>query len=128
MKLLLDTHAFLWFSLNDPKLSSVARATIVDPRNSTSVSVGSLWEIAIKVRLGNLRLLVPFDSIVREAYTTPGLDVLHIQPQHLLRLAQLPFHHRDPFDRLFVSQVLSDSLTLVSADEILDAYGIQRIW
>jgi PIN domain nuclease of toxin-antitoxin system len=128
MKLLLDTHTFLWFILGDPKLSTSARTRIEDPSNDKLLSVASLWEIAIKSSLGKLTLTQPFDILIPREVHNNGFHVLAITLDHLAAVTTLPFHHRDPFDRLMVAQAMVERLPIVSRDSTLDAYSITRLW
>ena len=127
MRLLLDTHALLW-SLGDPgKLSMHARKAIEERENVCLLSVGSLWEIAIKISLGKLQMDIPIEAIPAELDRL-GVVLLGIDVAHLVVLSKLPFHHRDPFDRLLICQSLVDDLHVVSADAVFDRYGVNRIW
>ena len=128
MKLLLDTHAFLWFISGDAALSSKGRALIEDEAHDKLVSIGSLWEIAIKNSIGKLPLAKPFGQLIPEQLQRGGFEVLGLTVGHTAHLAQLPLHHRDPFDRMLVAQCLTENLSLVSNDDALDAYGIKRLW
>lgn len=128
MKLLLDTHTFLWFINDSPKLSTTARVLIEDAFNEPLVSVASLWEMAIKLSIGKLDLKKPFETFVPDQLELNGFDQLAIDFHHIAAVAGLPFHHRDPFDRLLVAQALAEGIPLVSADELLDAYGVVRLW
>ncbi len=128
MRLLLDTHAFLWFCEGNPALSRRARAAIEEPGNQCYVSVVSLWEIAIKSSLGKLTLRVPFSDLVSRQLHESAVELLPLEPAHLVRLHVLPPHHKDPFDRVLVAQALFERLELVSRDPRLDAYGVQRLW
>jgi len=128
VKLLLDTHSFLWFIGGAPALSATSRALIEDGDNEKFVSIASLWEIAIKAGLGKLPLAKPFEQLIPEQLQINGFLVLGLTVQHTARLANLPFHHRDPFDRMLVAQSLVENLPLVSKDDVLDAYGIRRVW
>lgn len=128
MKLLLDTHAFLWALEASARLSPKARAAIQDPGNVKLVSFASLWEITIKVALGKLKLETPWDETLRQIERMAPGTVLSCTVAHLESLSQLPQHHRDPFDRMLVAQARAEDLTLVSHDELLDAYGIRRLW
>jgi PIN domain nuclease of toxin-antitoxin system len=127
MRLLLDTHAFLWFVLDDPQLSTKARAAIEDEGADVLVSPASYWEIAIKVSLGKYALTVPYETFWQRGIGDNGFAVLPIEVRHTAALLDLPFHHRDPFDRLLVAQAMVESIPLVSADRRLDAYPIQRL-
>jgi len=128
VKLLLDTHSFLWFIMGSPKLGEKARALIEDAGNEKLLSVGSLWEIAIKISLGKLKTAEPFDVLIPRQIETNGIQVLEIDIPHLAALLTLPFHHRDPFDRLLAAQCSAEKLPIVSIDPLFDAYAIQRFW
>ena len=128
MKLLLDTHALLWFALSDPRLSSLANSHILDRANEKLVSPASYWEIAIKIRLNKYALSKPYEDFMDEAIDKNGFRYLHIEPKHTVLLTTLPFHHKDPFDRLLVAQALVEGLSLVSNDSSFDAYGVKRLW
>lgn len=128
MRLLLDTHTFLWFVLGDTQLSQTARALIVDPAHEKWMSPICYWEVAIKVSVKKYALAVPHEVFFEAALRMNGFGVLHIEPKHTAVLASLPFHHKDPFDRLLVAQALVEGMLLVSADPALDAYGVQRLW
>lgn len=128
MKLLLDTHAFLWFVMGSPNLSGNARALIENPANENTMSVASLWEMAIKVSLGKLTLSAPFNDLIPQQLTSNGIGLLNIQIDHVSLLTTLPFHHRDPFDRLLAAQALTEQIPVVSIDAALDNYRITRLW
>jgi PIN domain nuclease of toxin-antitoxin system len=128
MKLLLDTHALIWFLVNDPKLSTVAREGIEEPANGRWVSTASGWEMAIKSQRGKLDLPRPFEVLFPGTLEALGFSILPIQAGHLHRYHALPFHHRDPFDRLLAAQALADGFTVVGSDAAFDAYGVTRIW
>src|ERR1700704_3050184 len=116
MRLLLDTHAFLWFIMGSANLSANARSLIENPANERLLSVASLWEIAIKTSLGKLTLSVPFDQLVPAQLQLNGIDLLNIKVDHLSSLVTLPFHHHDPFDRLIIAQGLVEKLPIISLD------------
>lgn len=119
MKLLLDTHVLLWWLANDPSLASQARSLISNPENSIFVSAVSLWEIWLKQSLGKLRLPDDFESrLAGEAFESLPLTAAHAR-----QVAILPWHHRDPFDRMLIAQAQAERLTLLTADEIAAAYG-----
>ena len=128
MNLLLDTHTILWFWWDDPRLSDTAKAVIVDPDNRKLVSTASCWEVAIKVGLKKLDLGAPFRGFIPQQMLRNNFESLSITDDHLAAFVPLPFHHRDPFDRLLSAQATWDDLPVVSADEQLDAYGIERLW
>jgi PIN domain nuclease of toxin-antitoxin system len=126
MQLLLDTHALLWFVGGDSRLVEIARSLIADEANEIYVSVASVWEMAIKHRLGKLQLGESIDAFL--ARELRKYDVLPISVAHAVKTAALDLHHRDPFDRLLAAQSLSEDLPLVSADPVFDGYGVRRIW
>ncbi len=127
MRLLLDTHAFLWFILSDKRLSAKARAAIMDPANDVLVSPATFWEIAIKISLGKYRLPGPFEPFIQSQMAQNQFTILPITIAHVAVVSTLPHHHRDPFDRLLVAQALAEKIPLLSEDAVLDAYGVQRI-
>jgi PIN domain nuclease of toxin-antitoxin system len=128
MKLLLDTHALLWFLAGSTRLSAAALAAINDPANERWLSPSSLVEIALKVRLNKLRLTAPFAVLFPAQLTANRIRLWPIEAAHAAALATLPLHHRDPFDRLIAATALVEGLTLVSADGAFDAYGLTRLW
>jgi PIN domain nuclease of toxin-antitoxin system len=128
MKYLLDTHAYLWATQAEANLNQSVRDAISNEDNDVFLSIASLWEIAIKVSLGKLHLDTAFRTLAIEMPITFGLKPLEIAPQHLILVSQLPFHHRDPFDRLLVAQCLADDMTILSNDTVLDSYGVERLW
>ena len=128
MKYLLDTHTLLWFLQGDKKLSDKARQLIDNPRNSKFLSIVSLWEIAVKVSLGKLVLDKSFERLFPEQLHFNRIQILDITVDSLIKLTTLPFHHRDPFDRLIIAQALVEDLPIIGADAAFDAYGISREW
>jgi len=128
MRVLLDTHALLWITADSERLSPAARQMAGDAAVVKLVSIASLWEIAVKVRLKKLELGMEFDDLVDLIERQRLAEILPIAPAHVKRLPHLEMHHRDPFDRMLVAQALVENLTLVSADASLDVYGVQRLW
>lgn len=128
MKLLLDTHTFLWWVGASAELSRKARTAVGSARNDCFVSVASAWEIAIKVSLGKLRIEGALDRFVPEQFALNGFQALPIDLKHTAHVATLPFHHRDPFDRLLVAQALVEGLGVVTADPVFAKYGVNRVW
>ena len=124
MKLLLDTHALLWWLANDARLGPDARALIADPGNNVLVSVVSPWEIVIKVRVGKLKADIRSTLALIERN---GFALLPISPEHLLALALLPVHHRDPFDHLLIAQAVAEGAAFMSADRRASQYPVQVI-
>ena len=128
MRILLDTHAFLWWVNAAPALPRRARAAIANPRNQCWLSLVSCWEMAIKTSLGKLTLAGGVERFIPEQMALNGFHELPIEFRHVSRVARLAFHHRDPFDRLLVAQAVEEGLPIVSADHVFAAYGVQRIW
>lgn len=128
MRILLDTHTFLWFVSDDPRLSPRARELMQDGDHELLLSIASVWEIAIKVSLGKLPMTVPIETFLPAQLQRNDVQLLPIEMWHALKVAGLPFHHRDPFDRLLISQSIVDELPILGTDTSFDAYGVQRIW
>lgn len=128
MILLLDTHAFLWYSQGDSRLSATAKALLEDPSHRKLLSAASCWEIAIKAGLGKLKLGEPSSSYIPAAMAKGGIELLPITVAHATAVESLPMHHRDPFDRLIVAQAIAEDIPLISADTPLDQYTVRRLW
>ena len=128
MRLLLDTHTFLWFLLDDPQLSAAAKDFIIDPDNDIAVSPATYWEIAIKMSLGKYELPESYDVFIEREITTNDFRILPIEPKHTAALITLPFHHRDPFDRLLIGQAMVEGMPILSIDPAFDAYPVTRLW
>ena len=128
MRFVLDTHSFLWFGFGDTRLSPLARTLIADPANEPVLSVASLWEMAIKVSTGKLQLTRPYPIWVADQLSQQNAVLLHVELDDTVVVAELPYHHRDPFDRMLVAQALVRHLPIVSADTVFDSYGVARLW
>jgi PIN domain nuclease of toxin-antitoxin system len=128
VRLLLDTHAFLWFAGGDPRLSSRARRRIEDPGHDKFLSVASIWEAATKASLGKLTLSISLDAVIEEGAANNGIALLDVRREHAAAVEHLPLHHRDPFDRMLVCQAMVERMEIVSSDASLDAYPIRRVW
>jgi len=128
MRVLLDTHAFLWWVWDAPELSAKARKYIANPDNECLLSLASVWEIAIKSSLGKLKIDRPLDQFIPEQLSANGFKPLEIGFRHIVRVNTMPFHHKDPFDRLLAAQAREEKLLIVSADPVFTQYGIKRIW
>ncbi len=128
MKLLLDTHTVLWFWWDDPRLGATAKTAICNPANQKFVSLVSPWEVAIKVSLKKLDIGGSYAGFFREHMLRTYFEWLPFRDDHFTCLTALPFHHRDPFDRMLVAQSLIEGMPLLSADTIFDAYDVNRIW
>ena len=128
MRLLLDTHTLLWFIAGSANLSAIARSLIEDVSNEKFVSIVSIWETAIKVSIGKMTLSAPFDVLFPRQLQINGFDLLPVKIEHTSMVTTLPFHHRDPFDRLLIAQAIEEKLTVVSIDDVFDDYGTTRLW
>lgn len=128
MKVLLDTHALLWFLMGDKRLSRKARSAIESTKNTRLLSDASLWEISIKQSLGKLQLAEPFESRLLAALQRNAVDTLPIARPHIFGVAQLPWHHRDPFDRLLISTALVENLPIITDDPHFASYGVKIVW
>lgn len=128
VRVLLDTHAFLWWILGSPKLSELARETIAEESNELLFSVVSGWEISIKVGVGKLELPDTPKDFVTEQILLNDLKVLPVDLNHALRVYELPDHHQDPFDRLLVSQALEEGVPVLTADPFITRYPVETIW
>jgi PIN domain nuclease of toxin-antitoxin system len=128
MKLLLDTHAFIWWDSESSKLSSQALAFCQDRANTVLLSVASIWEMQIKLQLGKLRLNLPLAKVIESQQQTNGIEVLPIILSHVLELDSLPAYHRDPFDRLLIAQARVEDAVLISNDPIFTDYSVKLLW
>lgn len=128
MKLLLDTHAFIWWDSEPAKLSPRALSLCQDSENQLYLSVVSLWEIQIKSGLGKLRLSTPLRDIVAMQQEANGLALLSIHPNHTYALDGLPALHKDPFDRMLVAQAVSEGLRVITHDESVRKYSVDVEW
>ena len=128
MKCLVDTHALLWFAAGDDAISKAARLQISDRSNEIFVSHASVWELAIKISLGKLKLDRNLDSWLTRFVAGNGFEYLPIGIEHLVRVETLPHRHGDPFDRLIVVQCEIAKMPIISRDPCFDAYGMKRLW
>lgn len=128
MRYLLDAHTLLWSQDDTTKLSATAMAELTDPSHDRLLSIVTIWEIGIKVAVGKLPLSKPFRQWIETAIADLVLIDLPITLDHVEQQSGLPFHHRDPFDRLLAAQALVENIPLISVDTIFDAYGVTRIW
>jgi len=127
VRVVLDTHTFLWFIDGDAALSPYARQLIEDRTNERLLSIASLWEMAIKVSLRRLTLRLSFTDLVTEHVYGNAIELLEIRPNHLDILTTLPFHHKDPFDRMIIAQGQAENIPIVSRDPAFDDYAIRRL-
>jgi PIN domain nuclease of toxin-antitoxin system len=128
MKLLLDTHAFLWWDSDPSRIPATTLSLMQQGNHELLVSLVSFWEIQIKTHLGKLTLKMPLSSIISEQQTKNGILILPITLPHILELDNLPWHHKDPFDRLLIAQSRQENATLVSVDTAFSQYDCQTLW
>ena len=124
---LLDTHALIWFLEGDSQLSETAKSIILDTNNQMSISLASLWEMAIKMSIGKLTLTQSIEQIVQRL-PLEFINILPIEVPHVLAIQNLHFHHKDPFDRILIAQSLVEDFTIVSIETIFDQYLVKRAW
>lgn len=124
VRLLIDSHALLWWGEAAPTLGVAARAAIADPANEVLISTAALWELVIKASSGKLTLPADIETMV----ASQGFSVLSITFVHLRRFGMLPRHHRDPFDRMMIAQALAEGIPIATGDRIFPAYGVQVVW
>ncbi len=131
MKFLIDTHTFLWFIAGSLELSETAKELIENDKNDIFISIASLWEISIKTAIGKLHILGSYDTVINDV-TDNDIEILPINFAHTAMQNQLPFYHRDPFDRIIVSQAIVENMSFISCDKIFDTYLedklVTRIW
>lgn len=128
MKLLLDTHTFIWWDSSPQKLSPKALAFCQNPENTLLLSMASIWEIQIKLQLGKLSLNLPLPELIETQQQTNNIELLPINLTHILTLDSLPNHHKDPFDRLLICQAIVEDAVLLSGDSILGNYPVKVEW
>jgi len=127
MNLLLDTHTVIWFFEGDSNLGAAAKNHIENAANTNFVSIATFWEIAIKISINKLNMQIPLQNL-KSLIWKNGMEILPITIEHTLLVSQLPFHHKDPFDRLLAAQSMNENMVLVSRDEKFKFYNIQTIW
>ena len=128
MRVLVDTHAMLWWLRDDERLSRRAYAVLGDGDNELLWSIASSWEIAVKLRAGKLELGRPLERLYADLVSEQGVAVLPIGHEHCARVAVLPLHHRDPFDRMLVAQAQLERVPVLTADPKLGAYDVELVW
>lgn len=128
MNILLDSHTFIWFSQNSPQLSSSAIKILEDRNNLLLLSLVSVWEIQIKVQLGKLNLDISLAEIVKDQTKINDVQILPLKLSHIWTLDTLPYYHKDPFDRLLISQAITENLIILGVDSVFDSYPVQKIW
>lgn len=127
MKLLLDTHIFIWWADQPERLSSAALSALEDDANELVLSVVSVWEMQIKIQLGKLKLTLPLKELLKKQQETNDLTISAVALTHVLALDTLPFHHKDPFDRLLIAQSIEEGLTIVTADSQFSSYSVKLL-
>lgn len=128
MKYLIDTHVFLWFVVDSDALSNEASKLIQNSANQIYVSTASLWEMAIKYSIGKLELPTSYAEFIPHQLFRNDFAILQIGTPHLHQVAELDFHHKDPFDRLIIAQAISEDIPIITKDHIFDSYAIERVW
>ncbi len=126
-KYLIDTHALIWFLEGDLQLSKKAKNIILNTDNQLFISSASLWEMAIKMSIGKLKMSLLLEKII-DRLTLEEIEILPIGISAILAIQNLPFHHKDPFDRILIAQTLTENMTIISIENIFDNYGVKRIW
>jgi PIN domain nuclease of toxin-antitoxin system len=129
VRVLVDTHIFLWALLHDHRLTTKAKLTLTSEENELVFSLVSLWEIAIKIKTGKLQTIGSSVAYIRDEMNNYGMELLPIRYEHILRTEYLPSHkHDDPFDRLLIAQALTEDLPILTADRVFRKYGAKTIW
>ncbi|MBD2667167.1 PilT protein-like [Richelia sinica FACHB-800] len=126
--ILMDTHTFIWYVTDDSQISNQVLEVINDENNQIFLSIASVWEMGIKHGLGKLSFNVPFETFIRQQMSINDFTLLDIKISHINTVAQLPLHHRDPFDRILIAQAIVENIPIISGDSKFDAYPIQRLW
>lgn len=128
MKYLLDTHTLLWITTDDPKLSKKVKDIYLNAENDISFSIASIWELAIKSSLSKISFKKDLEEFVETHVKGNNVQILKIELPHVLRIENLPFHHRDPFDRLIIAQAIENDLVILGNDKTFDKYKVKRVW
>ena len=128
MKILLDTHAFLWFVEGSNKLSQTANSLLTDANHELFLSIASVWEMQIKVSIGKLKLGASLSEIVANQREINDVQILVVGLEHIWQLDNLPLHHKDPFDRMLIAQAITENIPIMSIDNVFGKYSVQTIW
>ena len=128
MNILLDSHTLIWFSQNSPQLSSSAIEILEDRNNLLFLSLVRVWEIQIKVQLGKLNLDISLSEIVKDQTKINDVQILPMKLSHIWTLDTLPYYHKDTFDRLLISQAITENLIILGVDSVFDSYPVEKIW
>ena len=127
MNILLDTHALIWFLEGDSQLSETAKTAIINSENTCFLSQASMWEIAIKISIGKLEMKNSYQNLPKLLWQN-GIEILPFEFEHFEYILTLPFHHKDPFDRIIIAQSVIDSMSIISCDGNFPSYPINIIW
>jgi PIN domain nuclease of toxin-antitoxin system len=128
MRILIDTHVFIWWTSDSQKLSLAVYDLLSNPNTQVILSVVSIWEMQIKLSLGKLQLKTALPKLVEDEVKQNRIELLPLDLSHIYALSNLPNHHRDPFDRLLIAQAKREELVIISIDEKFDGYDIERLW
>jgi len=128
MRVLVDTHTFIWALLHDHRLTAKAKEVLRSDEHELVFSLVSLWEIAIKIKTGKLNTIGSSVAYIRDEMNEYGMEMLPIRYEHVLNLEALPHHHSDPFDRLLIAQALAEGLPILTADRAFRQYGVKTVW
>ena len=128
MKLLLDTHTFIWWDSEPAKISPTVLTLCQDGANTILLSVASVWEMQIKLQLGKLKLKLPLEKVIKSQQQVNNIEILPVNLKHVLALESLPAHHKDPFDRLLIAQANAEDAVLVSRDSVFTRYPVNVVW
>jgi PIN domain nuclease of toxin-antitoxin system len=128
LDLLFDTHSFIWWADEPTKLSTKVLTALEDENNRLFLSDVSIWEMQIKLQLGKMKLKLPLQDLIESQRKDNNVEILQITTQHILALSNLPFHHKDPFDRLLIAQSVVENFTLVTLDPEFSAYSVNLLW
>ena len=128
MRVLVDTHTFLWALLKDHRLSATAKQVLTSKEHELYFSLVSLWEIAVKMKIGKLNTVGSSVTYIRDEMAEYGMELLPIRYEHILELERLPLHHSEPFDRLLIAQAVAESLPILTHDEKFPLYPVKLIW
>lgn len=128
MRILIDTHVFIWWTSDSQKLSLTVYNLLTNPKTQVILSVVSIWEMQIKLSLGKLELKTALPELVEDEVKQNRIELLPLDLSHIYALSNLPNYHRDPFDRLLIAQAKREELVIISIDEKFDGYDIERLW
>jgi len=128
MKIILDTHIFLWLITDNDRLSDKSKHAFTNSDNELFFSIASYWEICIKISIGKLKLSKNWDKIIKDELMVNSVKLLPISTEHCLQITQLPFHHRDPFDRIIISQAIIEQMHIMTINSYFSQYEVNIVW